>query len=465
MFEVTNRITLRGYSSAHIKEGDEMYCYPFSVDKMEHISHSFYVYPDSSTMTAGASRTETRFYNSSGKRISTKSHSWSITTPGTFNAVKIEAIPLPSSAAYAVVVFKAPTGSGGYYIAMPKSEEGKIVTPYSANYKGNMTYLTPMGIYTGTITARQVILSSENDLDHELTTLNSTVIGVSKGLDKQNQTLTLIKAGDITLSQSTKGILAGLNIRPDSLTYSSSGSYFSIQAKSGEDFIRAGTSPTNNVFRVKSDGTLVATGAEITGRINANSGSIGGWDITSSAIRRSDSSAGIGTGDKSNIFWGGYSGRSYKFRVDKDGKLYAQDAEISGKIKASEGSIGGWIFTSTALKSRDGRHGIGLSPDSSSILWAGYNGSSTMFRVDNSGKLYARDAVISGTLTAGTIINNAQVNNSSFSGGSFSGGTFKGTGDFSKMFMLDQDGVRREMKLKVEGSGGGGGGTVYWEVM
>ena len=48
------------------------------------------------------------------------------------------------------------------------------------------------------------------------------------------------------------------------------------------------------------------------------------------------------------------NGGNYPFYVTNKGKLYAKNAEIEGKITASEGSIGGWKIVGNTLQSKNG---------------------------------------------------------------------------------------------------------------
>ena len=108
-----------------------------------------------------------------------------------------------------------------------------------------------------------------------------------------------------------------------------------------------------DVFYVKNNGELKATKAEITGKITATSGDIGGFTINASSL----SCGSIGSDNGFLLYPGGSSttysvaGSSYKsfsmivgsdFGVTPSGKLHASGAEISGKITATTGDIGGW---------------------------------------------------------------------------------------------------------------------------
>ena len=139
----------------------------------------------------------------------------------------------------------------------------------------------------------------------------------------------------------------------------------------------------NGKFKVDENGNLTATNANISGVINSGSGQIGGWIISGGSI----SSRGVGSGttgikivsdkttendNEGRIYSGAHSsfkstedgffiskkGLSIgaKFRVDENGYLKATNVDLTGKITASSGKIGGWTINERELKAtnRDG---------------------------------------------------------------------------------------------------------------
>lgn len=107
----------------------------------------------------------------------------------------------------------------------------------------------------------------------------------------------------------------------------------------------------NANFKVNWDGSLYASNADITGKINAKSGgSIANWQLSEDAIY----SNFVGMSNKlSNFaFWAGDSNGwsssvQAPFRVSHDGTLIATNAIITGTITATGGKIGGWTITSS----------------------------------------------------------------------------------------------------------------------
>lgn len=132
-------------------------------------------------------------------------------------------------------------------------------------------------------------------------------------------------------------------------------------------------------FGVTKLGTLFAKNAFIDGNIYSISGKIGGWSLGNGFLT-SNATGGyfeINTSNSVNkkdyFLWGGpnSTNTSRTFSVSKKGKLYAQGAEIQGKISASSGNIGGWQLQQggsgklTYLNHSTSTRRIYLSPDAS----------------------------------------------------------------------------------------------------
>ena len=148
-------------------------------------------------------------------------------------------------------------------------------------------------------------------------------------------------------------------------------------------------------FGVTEDGTLYAS-----------KGNIAGWTIDTNKLSSS-------TGDQADTYTASIqkyvsgqfntraafiieknsegSNPSYPFFVRYNGFLYAENAEIKGKITATDGEIGGWTIDEGILKSSD---------DNAWLAPAGYNGyvfkAGDKFKVKNDGTLYASKGNIAG---------------------------------------------------------------------
>ena len=100
---------------------------------------------------------------------------------------------------------------------------------------------------------------------------------------------------------------------------------------------------------------------------------------------------------------------STNFNVDKNGNMSCSNANVSGTITATGGTISGWTITDWRLRSDDKKTGISSSTyygdpafwAGSTDPWEDSNWSSNMpFYVTNQGYLKATNADISGTITA-----------------------------------------------------------------
>lgn len=108
-------------------------------------------------------------------------------------------------------------------------------------------------------------------------------------------------------------------------------------------------------FYVTHEGELHATGATISGNITSSSGNIGGWKIDGSMISKLNSTTKKiafmqSTGGNDTAAFGVYTADNNgkpvtpHFYVTYAGKLYANNAEITGTIHTTLGSIGGWTI-------------------------------------------------------------------------------------------------------------------------
>ena len=164
-------------------------------------------------------------------------------------------------------------------------------------------------------------------------------------------------------------------------------------------------------FAVDSNGNAYIRGdSTVEGTIIANKGYIGG--IGGFHIEAGKLYSGMDTfpeqptsiSKDKNVYIGtdGIALGSGNFRVDSNGKLYANSGTFSGTIYADGGTIGGWNISANSLSNRDGS--ISLNPDGLKL--------GNQLNIDNQG-----NATIGGKLSAAT--------------GSFSGELVAATGSFS----------------------------------
>ena len=190
-------------------------------------------------------------------------------------------------------------------------------------------------------------------------------------------------------------------------------------------------------FRVTQAGKLYATGADISGTITATSGKIANFFIATSS-NRAATSRNDGHRYGNSLYTYGYDTEyeyevgmkadargsnenasnlafyvirkslnatwentpTNMFYVNHKGFLYAQSADITGKITANRGEIAGWKILSDRIESAD--KSAGLSPGSTTEMenwafWAGWtSGDSAPFQVKKDGSLYATKGKLAG---------------------------------------------------------------------
>ena len=174
---------------------------------------------------------------------------------------------------------------------------------------------------------------------------------------------------------------------------------------------------TTAPFRVTALGKMYATGAEISGKITATDGHIGGWEIKTNSLRNETkgSSNNILIGSTTNnvlsigATWAsGASATDWatgKFRVTKDGSMYA-----------NAGYIGNWKITTNSIRreEKDGADALFLCPTSatSTVLSIGaptvsnsVKWTQAPFYVKGNGALVASSASLTGSLKcSGTVL-------------------------------------------------------------
>lgn len=184
----------------------------------------------------------------------------------------------------------------------------------------------------------------------------------------------------------------------------------------GTDGISCGST-----FKVTNVGKVTASDVDLTGKITATSGEIGGWSISSTSLSRTYTSGDTtrsvfiqGNGDDgSNAFasrhkTGSATNWTYDFYIRNDGYLYANNANVSGKITASSGSITGNLSVSGSLTHTSGNYTVTLRGVQSNTSYGVFyitdksSGSNVYpFIVNGDGSFRATKATISGDSTFG----------------------------------------------------------------
>nr|DAZ14767.1 MAG TPA: Endo-N-acetylneuraminidase [Caudoviricetes sp.] len=198
-------------------------------------------------------------------------------------------------------------------------------------------------------------------------------------------------------------------------------------------------------FAVDSNGNAYIRGdSTVEGTIIANKGYIGG--IGGFHIEAGKLYSGMDTfpeqptsiSKDKNVYIGtdGIALGSGNFRVDSNGKLYANSGTFSGTIYADGGTIGGWNISANSLSNRDGS--ISLNPDGLKL--------GNQLNIDNQGnatfggKLSAATGSFSGELVAatGSFSGELKAARGSFKG-ELSGATGSFTGDITATSICAQD--------------------------
>lgn len=115
----------------------------------------------------------------------------------------------------------------------------------------------------------------------------------------------------------------------------------------------------DGMFEVTNDGIMSARAAQIEGTIVANDGQIGGFTISNDPYKQihynnlnDSNSVIVSPGIKGelglvNDTWAFAAGK--KFGVTINGKLYAKDAELSGKITANSGKLANFVINENSI--------------------------------------------------------------------------------------------------------------------
>lgn len=177
-----------------------------------------------------------------------------------------------------------------------------------------------------------------------------------------------------------------------------------VSMPSGIRFFRVvlqieGHAPFTGTLKIRNISVRKAT----TGKLIVD-GSITADKIATDAIKsRNYISSGGAQGSFLNLSDGSFTSPNLSW--DSNGNLIAKNANISGQITATKGSIAGWTIISDKMYTTGSGKYTGIGKYGSAYaFWAGAtsndNGNSAVFKVSHTGKLTATDADITGTITA-----------------------------------------------------------------
>jgi len=321
------------------------------------------------------------------------------------------------------------------------------VTAVNANFKtGTIGGWT---INANQIVGGNTILNSNGSISGQGWSLNNDGTGSLAGGN-----ISWLADGTLTINSAlnaTGGKIGGWNIDGNSIYSGAKQPNNAFTTAAGAMTISSTGAIRARYFRVDTDGKMYATGAEISGTLSCvvgattkwilrpdgsgflasgkiswdvignlsyegklitSEGTIGGWTITDNAIYTGTSFPPTANGfTTSNAMIIGNAGviRARYFKVEADGKMTASDGTFTGSVTATSGTIGGWYIRNSGsqyqLSTLSSWTGI-TNTFLSSGMTIGVNSSgqgyinSVNFRVEPNGNMYARNANISGTITA-----------------------------------------------------------------
>ena len=285
---------------------------------------------------------------------------------------------------------QAPNGDSminAFAVRSKESDSDTWDTQFAVNYKGKM--LAKNADVTGSITATSLTLGSgvtipysklsgTPDLDIYIAkdgTIGSTPASGSTGFKvSSNGLLQASNAVIYGTVYASAGEIGGWTVYPellrkevtvDDVTYQmymqpadgvNTTNAFAVRKKNADD------TSWNTQFSVNYAGKMTAKNANITGTITATDGSIAGYNIGPGGsydnaiykrVSGDDADYEVGlkatSGDTDLAFYvkesiDNWGSSSNTFYVRNNGQLYAQKADITGKITASSGAIGSWTI-------------------------------------------------------------------------------------------------------------------------
>jgi hypothetical protein len=245
---------------------------------------------------------------------------------------------------------------------------------------------------------------------------NSQFISGSNGnLRIESTNFTLAQNGDVSMTGTVTaeaGQIGGFAITDSAIT--GSGFFLSGSATGNQFFISASN------FNVKANGDITASNADISGNINAETGTIGGFNIATdltagSGLLTLKGTSGQITGSNVLFTGGKISGSAIEFDVTNfvakgdtveisgssfhllNGNVTASNVDLSGNINAQTGTIGGFSISEDALSSGNNFFISGSATNNEFFI------SSSKFNVKANGDVTASNANITGDIVATNI--------------------------------------------------------------
>lgn len=202
--------------------------------------------------------------------------------------------------------------------------------------------------------------------DTDLTAAENRITSVeSKATQTADKFNWIVKSGtsatDFTITDRLISLAtARIDLSATNLVNIISGGSAKIQAK---NITLDGVVTANSNFKILADGSVEAVNGKFSGKVTTDEGNIGGWVIKAGSMTRSYSASGK---DHWLYFDTGTTDQSYaammlrtkastasvwedKFSITWGGRLLARDADITGTIRANNGSVAGFTINGSRL--------------------------------------------------------------------------------------------------------------------
>lgn len=201
-------VQFNGSNAYELKSGEWIVSWPAGCKSFTEMAAGVQVY----SSTAGASLSlQLKFLDDASNIISQVNKSYALANTNLWErATAVWTVPTGAVLAELRII----AVGGTVLIAQPKLVNGNEVGTYATNYTPQLTMLTPTGIYTGTITAKQIILSETENLTDRLTAIGAAqaTFAIRDKLKEPNYTT--INGGNLktgTISSYTGSTVIGLS--------------------------------------------------------------------------------------------------------------------------------------------------------------------------------------------------------------------------------------------------------------
>lgn len=308
---------------------------------------------------------------------------------------------IDNGASYDMMV--GPNGINANYISSGQIDTKaiQIISGQKAKVK-----LDNLGLSVVDNTSKSYHLPGKDEIDNDkIRDWSNSNLKAFIGVDNNNEALLYLN-GQMVIEEGSR--IANWKVLEDRL-YSGSGSSYVGLGTSGDYRIWAGNEdPTKAPFSVKADGSTVTS-----------SGSIGGWKVNATTISQVHTAT---DGKEYTVTLSNYNNDNADSRVLhcatngtdtfyilRNGKLYAENADIKGKITATSGTIGGCTISNGTLQIKNAN----IDTLNVSKLTAGTNNKNITF----SGSITCTNLTATGTINSGSSINSSTISGSDITGG------------------------------------------------